>query len=193
MRAWWLLALVPLLAGCLAAGPAAAPADPTASPDAGREGRPGPQATDPAAGPSGGPAAETTLHRNGTVVLRAAGDGGPSYLARGDDHAFCFQLPTNVTAVRGVFTYAPRQQAGLEFHGPHGLYRASWDGMPPDFVPESPIRLQVDRPDPGRWFVAGGPGSVGGAMDWSLDLTMVTAGTPSAQAVAAFLQTDPAC
>jgi hypothetical protein len=186
-------ALLGVLGGCL--GTPEDGVDPTAdagdgADDEARSGRPG-QGSVPD-GPASGTAVETTSSYSGRVVLRATGEGDPTYIEEGDSPQFCFGLPTNVTQVRAVFTYSPRQQAGLEFHA-EGVYVNSWSDSPADLVPESPITLTIGDPSGGAWFVAGGPGSVGGAMDWSMDLTMVTEGLPSPEAIAYFQSIDPAC
>lgn len=178
------IALIVVLSGCLAghAPPAAGsvPAEREArAPQGGNGGPPD--------GPSGGPATETTRHYNGTILLRSA-CGCLDSPHTGDPSAFCFGLPTNVTALRGVFTFSPPQQAGLEFHGPDA-YKSSWDGNATDLLAQSPITLAYDHPEGGGWFVYGGPGIEGGGMQWSLDLTMVTMGTPSAEAAATFATT----
>jgi hypothetical protein len=189
MRRTAALLLSLLLAGCLSADrPDGAPEGDAPE----RTGRAG-EGADRRDGPSGGPPTETTRRYGGTIVLRpGADDGNPAYIYTGDDPTFCFGLPTNVTALRGVFSYSPRQQAGLEFQGP-GTYATSWQGTPPDLVPESPVTLEVEQPPSGTWFSYGGPGGVGGAMDWTLDLTMVTDGVPSAAAVEWFETPDTSC
>jgi hypothetical protein len=193
MRAVLPLALAMLLsAGCLSAADPPAASEVAVEDHAGRAGRPGDDPT--VYGPSGGPETETTAHYAGRILLRPGGE-GPGYIEEGNSGQFCFGLPTNVTLLRGVFSYSPRQQAGLEFRlleDPY-TYVNSWDESPAALAPESPITLELRDPAPGHWFTAGGPGSIGGAMEWSLDLTMVTPGAPSEEALAFFETINPAC
>ena len=195
MRAWLAfplaLSLAILVSGCLqGAPPAARPAPDATHGEVAREGREAKAAT--LDGPTGGPATETTAHYNGTLLLRSAcGCLDSPHL--GDPSGFCFGLPTNVTLLRGVFAFSPSQQAGLEFWGPHDSYKNSWGGNTTDLVTPSPITLAYDRPLAGTWFVYGGPGIEGGAMSWTLDLTMVTDGVPNPEAVRLFETTQPSC
>lgn len=186
------LSLALLLAGCLAP---AAPA-PAAAPAPLVEERNARDDDEPVEGPVGGPDTETTRTYSGLIVLRPGCGSCALYRESGNAASFCFHLPTNVALLRGVFGFSPAQQAGLEFHGhdPY-VYYNTWDDDPKEIVApaQSPLVLEVEDPGSGEWFVYGGPGAVGGMMEWSLDLTMVTRGEPSEEAVDYFETIDPAC
>jgi hypothetical protein len=188
--ALWLAVL--LLAGCASPGDAGEVADVA---EVERTARPDDEFEDEVVIDQTLPLVETTRTFSGTILLRPLTGGGPTYVESGDPASFCFQLPANVKSIRGVFAFDPWQQAGLQFRSLQKPFTdaASWGGPVTDPVgyavalfPASPITLEVPEASPGEWFTYGGPGIAGGAMQWTHDLTMVTYGPPTEDAVRAF-------
>ena len=148
------------------------------------------------------PLVETTRTYSGQILLRPATGSGPTYVESGDSASFCFYLPATAKSLRGVFSFEPWQQAGLQFRAFEKPYTdvASWGGSSTDPVgyastlfPASPITLEIPEAVPGKWFTYGGPGTFGAAMTWSYDLTMVTYGAPDDAALQRFEAIDPSC
>ena len=87
----------------------------------------------------------------------------------GDPSAFGVRVPGSTLALDATFTWMTPQQMVLQLFDPEDEF--------PDYEAaglSSPLRLRVDHPVPGDWFVYAGPGAAGGATSWQLVLTWTT-------------------
>lgn len=85
----------------------------------------------------------------------------------GDPPAFCFLVPSGTRSIEAVFSWEQQlDEMYLQFAPPgSGSVTESTNGSTP------PLRLAVDSPTPGEWFLYAGPGTVGGATDFEIRLT----------------------
>lgn len=112
---------------------------------------------------------QVVLDLAGTVLLRAASD---PVVLEGHPPEFWLVVPNGTRALAAHAEWSPPQVVGLEFQPPEGDRVRSWKTMP-NTQARPPIDLTLPGPIPaGDWWAYLGPSTVGGALTWSLRLTL---------------------